>query len=360
MIHCDALVAGAGPAGASAAIVLARSNWRVILAGDPQAAAPRFGESLPGAGTRLLRDLHVDVSGFGPLHRRIGGNLVCWSTDELDAADFLNEPDGVSWRLSRAEFDRTLRAAAVAAGAIEVPSPIQGVSRNREGWTLKTRSAEAIECKWLIDATGRSSALARRLGVGRVRDEGLVALMAFGASRVALNRTYIEAVAEGWWYAAELPEGGAVAILHVDPRTAQAVRREWRAALERTVHLRKLFSLESFPKDGDDGQISTVEAGGSHLEQVYGDGWIACGDAAIAFDPLSSQGIYTAIYSGMTAAKAVLAADDGDRSICDMYAWRMSEIRRIYKARLSALYEVVTRWKDTPFWAARGLSRQQL
>jgi flavin-dependent dehydrogenase len=358
MIRCDAVVAGAGPAGASAAILLARSGWHVILAGDPQAAAPKFGESLPGAGLRLLRDLNVDVSAFGAVHRRIGGNLVCWSTDGLDAADFLNEPDGMGWRLSHAEFDRSLRAAAVAAGTFEVPSPIQTLARGREGWTLKTKSTELIECRWLIDATGRSSGLARRLGVGRIRDEGLVALRGFGTSRAALNRTYIEAVPEGWWYAAALPEGGTVAILHTDPSTAQAARREWQTALGRTAYLRDFFPPQSFPKDGLGGQISVVEAGGSFLERVYDDDWIACGDAAIAFDPLSSQGIYTAMYSGITAAKAVLAADRKDGSMCDMYAQRIREIRRVYRGRLSALYESETRWKDTPFWAARRLGRQ--
>ncbi len=231
------------------------------------------------------------------------------------------------------------------------------MARGREGWTLKTKSGESIESRWLIDATGRSSALGRRLGVGRIRDESLVALKGFGASRATLNRTYIEAVQEGWWYAAALPEGGAVAILHTDPSTAQAARRDWRAAFGRTTHLRELFPPESFPKDGFDGQISVAEAGGSCLERVYGDHWIACGDAAIAFDPLSSQGIYTAMYSGMTAAKTVLAADEGDGSICNMYAQQIGEIRRIYRMRLSALYEAETRWKDTPFWSARRLGR---
>jgi hypothetical protein len=65
----------------------------------------------------------VDISAFGAVHRRIAGNLVCWSTDDLEAADFLNEPDGMSWRLLREEFDRSLRAAGVAAGSVEVPSP---------------------------------------------------------------------------------------------------------------------------------------------------------------------------------------------------------------------------------------------
>ena len=36
-----------------------------------------------------------------------------------------------------------------------------------------------------------------------------------------------------------------------------------------------------------------------------GDGWVAAGDAACAFDPLSGQGIFKALDGGMRAAEAV-------------------------------------------------------
>jgi flavin-dependent dehydrogenase len=45
-----------------------------------------------------------------------------------------------------------------------------------------------------------------------------------------------------------------------------------------------------------------MEAGGARLEPLHGNGWLACGDAALSFDPLSSQGLLTALYSGKFAS----------------------------------------------------------
>ena len=62
------------------------------------------------------------------------------------------------------------------------------------------------------------------------------------------------------------------------------------------------YSLVSEPR--------TTDARSSRLARFGGDGWLAAGDAAATFDPLSAQGIYFALYSGVAAGKA-LAAGDG-------------------------------------------------
>ena len=75
-----------------------------------------------------------------------------------------------------------------------------------------------------------------------------------------------------------------------------------------------------------------VAAGTAHLDRPVGDGWLAAGDAAASFDPLSSQGILTAVLMGRDAAEHV---DDPDafatryRSIIDRYR---TERRAIYRS----------------------------
>ena len=51
--------------------------------------------------------------------------------------------------------------------------------------------------------------------------------------------------------------------------------------------------------------LRVVAADSSCLEVVEGDGWCAVGDAAAAYDPLSSQGITTALASGAWAGQAI-------------------------------------------------------
>ena len=367
MISCDTLVAGAGPAGALAGLELARKGFSVVIADgsdtaclkrtfrvarEGRARVPhKIGESLPGIGLRLLRSLGVDVSDFGTTHTPVGGNLACWASDELDATDFLLDPDGPGWRLSRRRFDATLLSAAIKAGAQFVSDNLDAVERDREHWNCRLKSGEIVESRWLVDATGRSCAVARRLGIRRVRDEGLIALWMLGSPSPGerLERTLIEAVPEGWWYGAVLPDGQAILALHVRPREARVARRDWLDALARTSFIQRFF-----PPDGFGEGLSVADAGCACLERFHDPNWIACGDAAMSFDPLSSQGIYNAMYSGLSAARAILATDGGDEAALANYADGLARIRTVYQARLAYYYALVKRWPDAPFWENRG------
>jgi 2-polyprenyl-6-methoxyphenol hydroxylase-like FAD-dependent oxidoreductase len=229
MIRCDALVAGAGPAGSIAALELSRAGLRVVVADRMDQSTPKIGESLPGVGLRLLRSLRVDVSEFGTAHRKIGGNMTCWGAEELEATDFIADPDGPGWRLSRHRFDSQLLAAARQAGALHSAFHVDLVARQSETWECRTSPGESITARWLIDATGRSSHIARRLGVQRVRDEGLVALCGFSLIHPdpPSDRTLIDAVPEGWWYGATLPDKTPLLVWHVRPQDARAARQDW-------------------------------------------------------------------------------------------------------------------------------------
>jgi flavin-dependent dehydrogenase len=99
-----------------------------------------------------------------------------------------------------------------------------------------------------------------------------------------------------------------------------------------------------------------LEACGSWLDRPSGDRWIACGDAALAFDPISGQGIFSALYGGMTAGRAVDEALDGGRARLDAYSKRLQDIRRHYVLRCSATYRSEQRWPGERFWSTFSAS----
>jgi len=330
----DAVVAGAGPAGAMAARELARAGLRLVIADALIPGAPKAGESLPAVGVRLMRSLGISVSDFGSVHPPVGGNLCCWTTRDLESADFFRDPDGNGWRVSRPEFDALLRESALESGAELRRSGVLTAQRTEQRWSVRLQSGEEIACRWIVDASGRASRLARAFGVTRCRDERLVALYRFAQSGVPhLNRTLIEAVPEGWWYGACLPGGGAVAALYVRPPDARSMAAQWHQACHKTRYLSEHFNPSMFQS-----QLFAAEAGGGYLSSFHGSGWVACGDAALWFDPLSSQGLYTAMYSGLQAAQALLAGS------LHQYAERLESIRSVYRTRLAYHYATVQRF----------------
>jgi flavin-dependent dehydrogenase len=345
-----AVVAGAGPAGAVAAIVLARSGHRPLLVDRSADGPAKIGEALPEAGGRLLRSLGLAVLDAEGAHAPIGGTLTCWGSDELVALDSFRHPAGQGWRLDRTRFDADLRAAAVSAGAIWREDRVREMRREGGGWEVELESGAVERAPWIVDATGRSALLARRLAVPRLRDPALVAFYARGQPNpdLQLNRTVVEAVEQGWWYAARLPSGVPIAGFHTDAARAAELRADpegWAQELSRTRHVARLLAGSQF-----DEPPRAVDARGARLERFSGEGWIACGDAAICFDPISGQGIFSALHGGLAAGTAIAAALEGRMDKLEAYSASMAEVGDIYRARWRSLYRSERRWPAARFW----------
>lgn len=349
----DAIVAGAGPAGAVAAFVLAREGRRTLLADRPNADPCKIGDALPGAAERLLQSLGLPSLGSDDAHARIGGNLSSWNSDALVATDFIAGPAGPGWRLDRARFDAGLQAAAIEAGAIYHPAQVRDVRRDDAGWEVRFDDGHVTRARWVVDATGRRAAIARRLGARQTREARLVAFYAIGDVEpdFQLNRNVVEAVPDGWWYAARLPSGAPVAGFHTRVgKDARLDRSGWARAFADTRHISAML-----PPMRSERPLHALDAGSSRLIAFSGEGWIACGDAAMSFDPISGQGIFSALHSGMKSGQAVAASLGGNVEKLDEYARQMDDVWRIYRKRAQAVYRSERRWVDEPFWS---LARQ--
>jgi flavin-dependent dehydrogenase len=348
----DVAVIGAGPAGAVAACLLARAGRSVVLL-DPQLSRPgslKPGDALPGAAARLLRACNLPLPGQSPAHRRIGGNISTWGTPTAVQRDFLCEPDGPGWRLHRRVFEADLIGAARAAGAELRADAFRGAVREHGCLRVELRRGDGFAARWLVDASGRAAAVSRKLGARRVCDEPVVAVVGHAQpdSQFVLDRSIIETVPDGWWYAALLPDRRAVFMLHTLPATAARLRaapEQWRAALAEARYI-----AEAFPRPVFEGALRGYEACGAHLTPLYGNRWVACGDAALSLDPCAAQGIFSAVYGGMTVGRAVHAALLGDPNPLSRYKAECDDVRRIYRQRVRAHYATERRWVDSEFW----------
>ena len=88
---------------------------------------------------------------------------------------------------------------------------------------------------------------------------------------------------------------------------------------------------------------------------MSGRGWVAVGDAAIVFDPLSSHGIAKGVEHGMQAADAILAYLDGDDVALERLSDRFSTEFTDYEQKRIGYYSTERRWPHAPFWHRRQL-----
>jgi flavin-dependent dehydrogenase len=335
-------------------------------ADGPRAKA---GETLPPSVAPLLRELGLDAVLERDGHRPAHGVRAWWGPGGSSAPGenpFLASPHGSGWHVDRATLEARLAEAATAAGADwRWDRRVTSCRRRGAGWHLETGTG-TIDAHFVADATGRHARLARRLGARRVRYDRLVGLFALlpgdllagdgGDSGPDDGYTVVEAVEDGWWYSARLA-GGALAVCRFgdgDLLPAGLRRGDpeaWRDALAATVETRERVA-ERRP-----GAIDALPAESSHLDAIDGDGWIALGDAAAAYDPLSSHGIASALGSGYYGGHAVaerLTGSPEDATTARL-AYRQV-LERTYSAYLDLLrahYARERRWLHSPFWRRR-------
>lgn len=360
----DVAVIGGGPAGSSAAIVLARGGARVAVIDAPPLASINVGETLPPAARPLMRDLGIWPSQIAGGHRPALANESVWGSDGVERTDFTRDPNGPGWHVDRVLLNASLHDAIRRAGAQLIDdAAVESISRRGTGWQLGVRAAGSpreIQANWLIDGTGRRSVLGQRFRIRRLRDDSLVAIVATLARRDGNAGpdpdcvTFVESAADGWWFTAVAPTGNRVLAYFTDseePSARTAATLDGFCALWASApHLRERvrqsdWFIASAP--------SVRAAGSTRLAHGGGDGWVAAGDALMAFDPISSQGLLTSCYTGLRAAEAIL----GGRGAMSDTAERYSEVARgIYASYLTArqtCYLGEQRWRDRPFWRAR-------
>jgi flavin-dependent dehydrogenase len=349
----DALVAGGGPAGSAVALALARAGWETVVVDGRRDARPPLGESLPSAARPLLERLGLlDEFLAGP-HRPVVANRSCWGSPEPRDRPALLAPYGHGWHLERESFDAMLRAGAAGAGARFVSGRVRSVRADSGRFELDVGD-RAFLARGVVDATGRTAALARRLGATVRRVGRLVAVCsrsadpANGVGEDAVS--LVEAAPDGWWYSAPLPGGPYVAQFATLPEHRRA-RRPLSERLDSAP-----LTRERVGRLAEEAPLA-VGAHSALTQPCAGPGWVAVGDAAVAHDPLASAGLAMALRSAARAAEALAAwLADGDAGLLARYDAMQEAAFTSYLAERGRMYAQERRFGAAPFWAATSAS----
>jgi flavin-dependent dehydrogenase len=318
MPDCEVLVVGGGPAGSTLAALLAGRGRDVVLLEKERHPRFHIGESLLPLNLPLFERLGVaeEIARVGM--PKYGAEFVSpWHERPVtfNFADAWDKSFPLAYQVRRSQFDEILFRNAARRGARTVEGcRATGADFHARGATVTTGDAAGASERWqtrfLVDASGRDTFLASRLGMKRRnREHNSAAIFGHfaGATRLpgkAEGNITIFWFDHGWLWFIPLADGitsvGAVCW----PYYMKSRRTEPRQFLLDTIALspalvQRLAGAEL---------VSPVSATGNYsyaAERTSGQNYLLVGDAFTFIDPVFSSGVYLAMQSGFVGADTI-------------------------------------------------------
>ena len=339
----DVIVVGAGPAGSTAATLLARAGHDVLVLERERFPRFRIGESLLPACMPVLERLGIEPADDTFVFKR-GAIFLCEETGRSRRFHFSDALPGCpdhAWHVERAPFDLELAAKAAESGAeVRFEETVEGVRFEEERVVVKT-SRGAHGARFLLDTSGQGRFLARRTD-GVQHDDR------FGATSVY---SHFEDVDEAAY--ASLGPDFEIRILVRGDDWGWVIPLPKRKLSIGLVSRSKLGPADLEPVL-DDPLCSGLTAGATRLEtrtvgnfsyantRPFGPRFTTAGDAACFLDPVFSSGVTLALRGAEATADllgpALAEGREGDPTLFEAHHAAMDRAHRTFANLILRFY----------------------
>lgn len=317
----DVIIAGAGPAGTTAATLLAQYGHSVLLLERDQHPRFHIGESMLPMSESVMN--------------RLG---IAWEKGNLKkgGADFIDEVSGRhtyfpfqgkyrTFQVERSEFDQRLFENTIVHGVTtQQQEQVMAVSCLEHQVLLKTNKAQ-YQGRYFIDATGRDALMGKKLSsLDKINNLGKFAL--YQHFKLVATETSKELFAQGnikiflseigWVWCIPLTQGRLSVGLVVQKNTTGELKQAALFAkfIQASPYLSNILIGSEVLSEVQ------IEADFSYRNtQRYGQRFACCGDAAGFLDPVFSSGFFFALKTAEFIAdqlhQALITGTEGDKDL---------------------------------------------
>ncbi len=366
-------IIGGGPAGATAAYLLARHGFKVTVVHRQSQHQYKAGETLPPVANTLLQRLGISELIQQGSHLTCPGNQSAFGSEQLVDLDFIFSPHGQGWHLDRVKFQRQLLDKAKQYGVDVIDDYKLRYSQFANNqWQLQLQSKQTerhLKADFVIDASGIARAFMRQQNIRTQTDDKLAARIAVFQTH-SINqdhRTLIEAQSSGWWYSTSAPGNTRIVMFFSDMDLPAFRNCGHNKGFLKQLATTKFIADKVKQECNNNIQqyclsFFTEPAQSTVAKEVQGQQWVAIGDSAMSFDPLSSQGIWRGLQGAEMAVQHIVA-QAGKYTVdnpADEYANWTQGVYSQYLTERKSYYAMEQRWLDHIFWQRRISNHQQI
>ncbi|TMP94662.1 MAG: NAD(P)/FAD-dependent oxidoreductase [Verrucomicrobia bacterium] len=353
----DVAIVGGGPAGSTAATLLARAGRRVVVL--EREKFPRFhiGESLLPFSTQTFDRLGVREKLDRTFLPKYGGEIVaaCGTRGvKFYFKDGFRSRRDRAYQVTRSEFDKLLLDHSRENGAeVREETEVKKIAFKPDRVTIdietSTGVSETLEARYLLDCSGRQTVLGNFYNLKRTYDH-LQKFSVFAhyenVDRAeGIDGTLIRMVRglDRWFWMIPLTQTRMSIGVVMDSATFRAMKLSPEATLEKCIAEQPMV----FERMKRAERVSPVYSAGDYSyrnAKFSGDRWLLAGDAAAFIDPVFSSGVFLAI---MSAEKAADTLDEVLRS-----EWRRRRLFKNYSRCINRIMDVYLTIVNS--WYRRG------